>query len=311
MFGFLKKQACPIGIDVDDDRVKLSQLEDSGNGLVLVSGVSRERPKDTSTGSSKWQRWLLDTVIDLTQKNSFVGKDVVASVPPRELFIDHLKIPKGAKSKLEESFINKVKQRLPFDPEQAVLKYIQSDDNVLVMVTDREKIDHHLAVYEQAGLNLKSIGVWPMALAKTYVKFFGRRKTDVDSIAMILDIAEKHSNILITRHVNPLFAKSVQIGADDFVGEEAVKRFILELTACRRHFGSLYKKDRIERMIFLAGNNTSVTMQGNFAMIAKQLDIPAQMGNCMAVVEVSDIRNGIERRGCNFSWAGSFGLSLS
>ena len=64
-------------------------------------------------------------------------------------------------------------------------------------------------------------------------------------------------------------------------------------------------------MLFLASDNTSVTAQNAYAMIAKQMELPAQMGNCMAAVEVSGSNSAFDRRGCNFSWATAFGLSLS
>jgi hypothetical protein len=312
MFGMLSKQICPIGIDVGDDRIELVQVENNGKGLILLAGAARERPADTTSGSSKWQRWVLEVVSDLTANSQFKGKDVVASVPPRELFIDHLKMPKVPKNKLEQTLIQKIKQRLPFPSEQAMLKYISTEeDNVLVMVMDRERIDRHLAVYEKAGLNISSIGVWPIAVAKAYTKFFGRRKTDRDVVVLILDMAPRHCNLLICRHQNPLFAKTISTGIEDLADNDVLNRFVLELNTCRRHFSSLYRKPKIERTIFLAGELGGVATQNALATIARQLELPAQMGNCMAAVEVSNGGGLIERRGCNFSWATAFGLSLS
>jgi Tfp pilus assembly PilM family ATPase len=312
MFDMLRKQICPIGIDVGDDRIELAQLENNGMGIILLAGATRERPADTTVGSSKWQRWVLEVVSDLTSGGQFKGKNVVTSVPSRELFIDHLKMPKTPKSKIEQTLIQKIKQRLPFPSEQAMLKYIPTEeDNVLVTVMDRERIDRHLAVYEKAGLCITSIGIWPIAVAKTYTKFFGRRKTDRDAVVLILDMAPKHCNLLICRHQNPLFAKTISMGIEDLADNEALKRFVLELSTCRRHFSSLYRKPRIERTIFLAGELNDAAVQNALATIARQLELPAQMGNCMAAVEVFNGGASVERRGCNFSWATAFGLSLS
>jgi len=312
MFGILKRQIYPIGIDVGDDRIELVQLENNGRGLTLLAGAARERPGDTTTGSSKWQRWVLEVVSDLTNGSQFKGKDVIASVPPRELFIDHLKMPKVPKGKIEQALIQKIKQRLPFPSEQAMLKYIPSEeDNVLVTVMDRERIDRHLAVYEKAGLSINSIGIWPIAVARTYTGFFGRRKTDRDAVVLILDMAPKYCNLLICRHQNPLFAKTISTGIEDLADNDTLNRFVLELNACRRHFSSLYKKPEIERTIFLAGELGGVATQSALATIARQLELPAQMGNCMAAVEVSNGGSLVERRDCNFSWATAFGLSLS
>jgi Tfp pilus assembly PilM family ATPase len=312
MFSLLKSQVYPIGVDVTDDRVKMAQLAANGKGLELVYASSSERPGEASPGSSKWQRWVLQALTENLAGNRYKSKEVVASVPARELFIDHIKMPKGPKGKIEENLINKIKQRLPFDHEQAVLKHIITEDNiVMVMVMDREKINRHLAVYEHSKMNVKLINVWPLALANTYVNFFGRRKTDRDSIVMIMDFEKNNCNLLICRYRNPLFAKSISIGIDEIKTNEDLNHFMLEVNACKRHFGSLYKKAGIERAIFLSGDNTSIEAQDTFVSIAKQLEIPAQIGNCMAAVNVLNEVSMIERRECDFSWAAAFGLSLS
>ncbi len=312
MLRFLKNHVCPIGIDVGDDRIKLIQLENNGKVATLLGGASQARPQNTKPGSSQWQKWVIDTVKEQTGNGNFKGKDIVASVPTNDIFIDHLKTPKAPKGKIEKALVSRIKQRLPYEPDQAMLQYISTeDDNTMVMVMEREKVDRHLAVYEQANLNIKSLEVWPLAITKTYTKFFGRRKTDLDAIVFILDIEPENCNVVICRHLMPLFARSIQIGSDSFEDEEAVKRCILELTSCRRHFNSLYKKAEIERMLFLASDSISVTAQNAYATIARQMELPAQMGNCLAAVETSGNGSAIERRGCNFSWATAFGLSLS
>jgi len=84
---------------------------------------------------------------------------------------------------------------------------------------------------------------------------------------------------------------------------------VLELTACRRYFGSMYKEVRIERLIFLSGQAVDKDI---YATIAKQLEMPAQMGDCLRAVEIADpCGSGINRRGFQLSWATAFGLSLS
>ncbi|MFA5554497.1 MAG: pilus assembly protein PilM [Phycisphaerae bacterium] len=312
MFGFLKNHICPIGIDICDDRIKLAQLEKNTNGVSLLASSSQERPSEILLGSSQWQKWLIDTVKSLAGQGTFKGKDVIASVPAADIFIDHLKTPKVPKNKFDETILSRIKQRLPYEPEQAILQYINGDeDNILVMVMQREKIDRHLAVYEQANLHIQSLGVWPVAMAKTYTRFFGRRKTDQTSIVLIIDVEPNNSSVIICRHCTVLFARSIPIGNSSFTDEETVKKLVLELGGCLRHFGSLYRKPKIERMIFLSSDNITPIIQNTYASIARQMELPAQMGNCMAAVNLSSQCSEVERRGCNFSWATAFGLSLS
>jgi len=324
MFGFLKNRVFPIGVDIGDDALKLAQLENSGNSISLIAGGSENRPADVKPGSGDWQRWAIEAIKKLTANERFRGRDVIAAIPASEMFIDHIKMPKigggvpnakkgvwGTDDKLQEAILSKIKQKLPVDPAHAMVKYIPTEqDNVLVIAAEREKIDRHLAIYEKTNLRIKSIGVWPMALTNSYTSFFGRRKTDIEAIVCLLDIQANCTNVVICRHKNLLFARSIPIGAKQISTETMVTRLVLELTACRRHFDSMYRNARTERLIFLSGQTVDKDV---CTTIAKQLEMPAQMGNCLAAVKIptNQVGSGIDRRECQFSWATAFGLSLS
>jgi len=326
MFRLSKNRAYSIGVDIGDDGLKLVQLGDNGKGISLIAGSSENLPEDVKPGSGKWQRWAIETIHQLTSNGDFQGKEVVAAMPTRELFIDQMKMPKADDSKLDDVIFSRIKQRLPFEPiqENTLMKYISmEDDNVLVMATERKIIDRHLAIYEKAGLAIKSIGVWPVALANCYTRFFGRRKTDLEVIVMLVCIESNCTNVVICRHKNLLFARSISIGLSELGNKKkGVNRLVLELTACRRHFASMYPRAQIERLIFLSSQNADKEM---CVTIAKQLEIPAQVGDCLAAVEITDARRldgnrerdkgslgtPIDRRNCQVNWAIAFGLSLS
>lgn len=313
----------PIGVDMRDDALTVVQLGNNGKGINLIAGGSKNRPEDIEPGSSNWQRWAIDAICELTGNGKFRGRDVIAAIPASEVFIDHIKMPKKEKDKLENAVFSKIRQKLPFDPDDAIVKYIPTEqDNVLVIASERKKIDRHLAIYERANLQIKSIAVWPTAMTNSYAKFFGRRKSDVEAIVMLLDIDINCTNVVICRHKNPLFARSIPIGAkqlertlkcDEKNSEtglnETIARLVLELTACKRRFSSMHEQARVERLIFLSSQTVDRDI---CAAIAQQLEIPAQMGDCLAAVEAANPYSlGIDRRECKVNWATAFGLSLS
>jgi Tfp pilus assembly PilM family ATPase len=313
MFGFGKKQSYLIGVDLGNDCVKLAQLANGTEDTsYLVAGQCMLRPADVVPGTARWQRWAIEVMRDATANGHFKGKDVVAALPANEVFIDHLKWPKKFDGSIEDALFAKVKQKLPFEPieKNTLIKYIPAEqDNLIVLATERTVIDHHLAIYERAGLAINSIGVWPVALAHCYARFFGRRKTDLDAVVLLLDIQPDCTNMVISRHKNPLYAMSVPVGAKQLKDEPSVGRLVMELTAGRREFLSLYKNVQIERLIFLSGLAVEADV---YRAIAKQLEIQAQMGDCMAAIEIKEEeRFGLERRNGTASWALAFGLSLS
>jgi Tfp pilus assembly PilM family ATPase len=312
MFGLLKKRSHLIGVDLGNDCLKLAQLANGDEEAVLLAGQYVNRPADITAGTARWQRWAIDVMRQATADGHFKGKEVVAALPANEVFIDHFRWPKKFDGKIEDAIFSKIKQKLPFEPIQknTLIKYIPTEqDNVMVMATERTVLDHHLAIYERASLALKSIGVWPVALASCYAHFFGRRKTDLDAIVMLLDIQPECTNMVVTRHKNPLYACSIPVGAKQLKDESLVGRLVMELTANRRQFLSTYKNAQIERLIFLSGLAVDPDV---YRTIARQLEVQAQMGDCMAATQVDDPDQfGLDRRNGNVSWALAFGLSLS
>jgi type IV pilus assembly protein PilM len=325
MFGFLKNHSFAIGVDIGDDSLKVAQLANNGKGMALVAGVSENRPDDVMPATVAWQKWAIEAIHQLTSNSHFRGREVIAAIPATEVFIDHIKMPKINDGKLEDIIFSKIKQKLPFEPvkENTMIKYVPAEeDNVLVMATERRIIDRHLAIYEQANLQIKSIGVWPMALANCYASFFGRRESDIKAVVMLLDIEPNCTNVVISRHRNLLFARSISIGAKHLGDEKMVTRLMLELTACRRQFVSMLPGAQIERLIFLSGRAVDREV---CASIAKQLEMPAQIGDCLTAVEMNGLYRlqgnaehegrhlgtPVDRRDCRINWATAFGLSLS
>ncbi|MCK4752953.1 MAG: pilus assembly protein PilM [Planctomycetes bacterium] len=300
-----------IGIDVGYDAVKMVQLDDDGGSISLIAGGVENCPSQMTPGSGDWQRWAAETISDLIVNDRFKGRDVVAAIPANEILIELMKIPKTNNRKAEDTIFSKVREKLPFDSVDVIMRYISTEeDNCLVMVTEREKIDRHLAIYEKANLQIKTINSWPVSLINTYTTFFGRRKSDIDTVVMLLDIGIDYTNVVICRHKNLLFARLIPIGADSLNDDEISNRLISELTDCKQQFSSMYRKAKIQRLIFLS---PGIVNRNVYETIAQRLSMPAQMGDCLAAVEMPTDwdGSGIDRRDSRINWATAFGLSLS
>jgi Tfp pilus assembly PilM family ATPase len=304
-----KKSVYPIGLDMSDDILKLIELGENGEGLTIVGGSSGSRPDGVAAGSSVWQRWAIDVVRSMTSNGKFQSREVVAAIPPNEVFIDHIRLPKGKEAGTDEAIISRIKQRLPFDAANAVIKYVPTEnDNIMVIAMERGKIDRYLAIFENANLQIKSMVAWPVALTNSYCKFFGRRKSDLDTVVMLIDMDAKMTNVVICRYQKILFARSIGMPMRQ-ISNEKMAQLLLELNACRRQASSIYDQLKIERLIFLTGLSSD---KETCIKTAKQMELSAQIGDCLAAVETEDVNKlGIDRRECQYSWATAFGLSLS
>lgn len=140
-----------------------------------------------------------------------------------------------------------------------------------------------------------------------YTRFFGRRKSDLQAVVILLEMEQDSTNLVICRHKNILFAHSIPLGMERLGAEDAVKKLVFELNVSRKMFASMYKKSQIERIVFLS---SQMADRAILAAIAKQMELPAQMGDCLAAIE-NLYEAGIDRRGSQINWATAFGLSLS
>ena len=113
---------CPVGVDMSNDSVTMAQLADNGHGIDLVSGVCKKCPPYIKPGSVDWQKWAIDRVREVTSSSRFRGKEVIAALPPADLFLDYIRIPKieaKGNSKEAKASINSVltplKKKLGFN----------------------------------------------------------------------------------------------------------------------------------------------------------------------------------------------------
>jgi len=289
MFKFSKSHAYSIGVDIGDESLKLVQLGEDGNGISLIACQSENLPEGVKAGSSQWQRWAIETIRQVISKGGFQGKEVIAALPASEVFIDNIKMPKSNGNDIEGAIFSKIKQKLPFEPiqENTMIKYLPMEqDNALVIAAESKIIDRHLAIYEKAGLSIKSLGIWPTALANCYAQFFGYLKSDIETIVMLVCIEANYTNVVICRHNNLLFAHSLSIGQSQLNNKKSVNKLVLDLTECRRQFVSMNPRGKVGRLVFLI-SQTTIDKEMCVA-IAKQLDVPAQVGDCLAAVEIAE-----------------------
>jgi Tfp pilus assembly PilM family ATPase len=309
MLIFPSNRAYPIGVDITDDGLRMAQVREGEGSLLLLRSSSKSCPPDILPGTATWQRWAIEAIRSINSENKFVGKYIVASIPPSDVFIDNIKVPRNDSRDFEEAVMQKTKQKLTGEFENALVKHVAAEeDNVVIIASSRLMIDRHLAIYENSGMKIKSIGIWPLALINTYVRLFGRRATDRQAVVMLIDVGILRTNVVICRHMDLLFARSIPVGIRLVKTGDLINRLITEISASKQNFGNLYKKAKIERVVFMSGQAVDKEV---YVTIAKQLQMPAQIGDCLSAILTSqDAMKELDRRNSQFSWATAFGLSL-
>jgi Tfp pilus assembly PilM family ATPase len=317
ILNIFKKNILPIGIDLGSGYLKMAQIRRDDDGLHLHAASVEETPRGLSAGSAEWQRWVAQTVHDLSAKGNFHGREAIAAMSPEDMFIEQFQIDRVAEKEVDAVVMEKIAKKLPFDPSDAMIKQVLTDNNsnghfdVLVMAAERQKVDRHLAIYEKAGLNIKGIGVWPVACINSYVNFFGRRKADADMTALLVEIGSSHTNIVICKYSELLFARVISIGMEQIEQDQVADRLMSEIDACVRYFETNSGQCKIQRVVFFSDRNVNRVVCEKIAELARSLQVPAQIGDVLAAIGIENEGHvSIDRRGPKLNWAKAFGLSL-
>jgi type IV pilus assembly protein PilM len=312
-----KKDTYPIGIDLSSKCIKMAQLSQKDKGVSLVAIDSVPVPDQISSGSVEWQRWVIKAIKKIHRESDFKGKTVHTSLPSSDIYIDQLKINK-TEDDIENAIFEKIKPRISFSKNDAVIKYVLSKTensngkaDVMVMATEKLKIDHHLAIYEQAGLEVKSLSLWPFALTSSYTGFFGRRDSDLDLVILIVDICPENTNVVIAKHSALIFARTINIGSDQLSQGHDIDTFATELNGCVQYYETVCDGSNIQKLLLTSGSSIDAAVCEKVAEIAKQMHVPAQIGDVLAAVNINDdIKQQIKNSGRLTGWASAFGLSL-
>jgi len=297
----------------------MAQLGLSKGDVYLHAAVTDAVPEDVEFGSTKWQRWAISSIREMVANGRFFGKEVMAAIPGEDIIIEQFKLSGSGTADIDKGIHEKMAGKLPFDFSDAIIKYVSStvasgkgEAEVIVMAAHRLNVDRYLAIYENVGLSVKGIGVWPMAMTNCYVRFFGRRASDAETVSLLMTVGHDCSDVVICKHTEILFARTVPIGVVHFNRTEMVTRFMSEIDACCRYFESIYSGKQVERLVFFSGRSVNEFVCEKISELAQHIHVPAQIGDVLAAVDTEDNSNsGVDRRGSDVDWSLAFGLSLA
>jgi len=190
-----------------------------------------------------------------------------------------------------------------------VLRCVPTEQgNALVIAAQRTTIDRHLAVYERVHLRVKSMAVWPIALATCHARLFNQNAPDREAVVMLLDMQSDCTNLVVCRDENPLLARSIPMGARQLWGTADVGRLVWELAACRKQLLSLYRDVDIERLIFLSAPRVDPEIGRR---LGAELGVRVQLADCQVALGMEPApAPDPDSDPMQTSWALACGLSL-
>lgn len=307
-----KKGACSIGIDVCRDGLTLAQVARHGDEPVLLAAYRVSCPDEVAFGSPGWQRWAIEALRQIMGNGTFQGKGITTALPAGEVFIDCIERPARASAGSENEIFSAVARKLPsgWVRKNTVIKCIPTEqERAVVIAAERTAVDRHLAIYERAGLTVKSISIWPVAVTECYAALFAKQPCDRTAVVMLVAFQRDRISMVVSRHRSLLYASSVPVRQREAQDREYLGQLTAALASCRSEFSFLYKNTPIERLIFFSGP----TVDSHLCQtLATQMEIRAQLADCLKAVRTADSNHSdpLVQGGDWANWPFSLGLSL-
>jgi len=305
---FCYDQACPIGIDIEDECITLVQLSTSSDGMGLIDAKKLVGPYGVNLESDDWSKWAVNGLKEAVKGSKFRSRKVSLALPVRDTFIDHLTIPSAESPDYPRAIFEQIQNKVPYKAtfENTIIKYIPTEnDHVLAIILERERIEQYLAMCDKARLKPQVFSVWPMAMANCYSLLWTQKE---DAFVMLYDVAMHYTNIVICHGTTLYYARTIPVGAHDLDKVYMVRKLAEQILASRAHFTELYGNRPIIRNLFFAGQAAD---RETITKIVRHTRIPAQLCDPFAVIKIANRDSeAIDAKKCRPCWSVAFGLSL-
>jgi len=216
--------ANPIGIDFGSDSLRMAQVDEKDGELKLVAAARVDVPAHLRSDPAGKLAFFSENVKELLAQGNFRGRRVVLSMPAATMSIQHLRMAKMDEAALKAALPWECRGKLPYDPSHALLRHIVAGDvfadgeqknEIIVMAAQREWVNQFLAAAAKARLDVVGMNVEPKALIDCFSRIY-RRKCDVESVNLFVDIGTLATRAVVSRGNDVLFARVVPIGGDHF-----------------------------------------------------------------------------------------------
>ena len=217
---------------------------------------------------------------------------------------------------------------------------------VIVVAASRKTVVSQLAMARRARLQVGGVNVECCAIVDCFARLF-RRMDDERRAILFVDIGQATTQVVLSHGSRLVFARNLATAGNQFdqaiadrmgIGREEASELrrevaaldegnpvreelyrILtdtlgaladEITQCIRYYEAVFRRQDIERAIFLGGqaNDRRICQ-----VLAQQLNLPAQIGDPLVRVgstQAGGLDAGLDRREPQPGWAVAVGLSL-
>jgi len=226
----VRTRALPIGVDLGSSAVKLVQLRRGPETMEIVAAAARPVPASSRRPVRARLDFLGKTIRQIVKDGAFAGRRCVLSIPAADTFVQHVKLPAGADEAIPAALAEELRPKLPYPPEQAVIRHVVAAQihgdgparrEVIAVCAPRERLEGYLAMARRCKLDVIAVNIEPCAIVECFGRLF-RRAGDAQRAALFVDLGSGSTQVVLAHGSRIVFARNLPAGGDQL--NEAVAR---------------------------------------------------------------------------------------
>ena len=207
-FSFIKKNIDPsyLGIDIGTTSIKMVEVKRGGKaprvvnyGMLESSGyLARANQALQTSGLKIFEAGAVELLKALIKETGTTTTDVIASIPPFEVFTSLLDFPTMDSKEIQQAIVYQARQYVPIPLEEVALDWMKVADyvdergfahqKILLISVPQEAIKRYQRIFQGAGLTLRALELESLSLAR----LLGGDPTS----SIVVDIGSRSTNIV-------------------------------------------------------------------------------------------------------------------
>lgn len=210
-----------IGLDIGEQKIKLVQISQKGNKMVVTSFDSMKTPPGSVEGG-----FIINTeklgqgLAELVAAAGLKGKSAAASVAGQQIYTRLLTMPSMKINELRQAALYQASTFLPISIDEVttdiypVREFEDAEGRkteVLFVAARRAQVDNLYDACNLAGLKLTRVEIEPLALYRVY-----HEQIDPKKVAAVLNIGAYRSSLAIFKDSIMVFMRTMSFGCSAF-----------------------------------------------------------------------------------------------
>lgn len=180
---------------------------------------------------------ILESLHRVMEGRRFRGREAVFSLGAGNLFVQNIRVAQASGDELTKIVHFEAAGRLPYNREEAEIRYLDADTirqgdsirrEVILMACHKPLVERMVRVAECAGLQLAAIDAEPLAILRSYCRQL-RRDEDQKRRMMFVNVGASNTLVVIACGMEAVFIKYLDIGGRHL--DEAVSKNLKLSTA--------------------------------------------------------------------------------